>query len=89
MSETQIPTSSPTPLPKVKRRKKKSRKGLIIGLILAVVFIIIIAVVVSSNKEKALEVQVEPVQRRNITQTVTATGKIQSEIQVDISYSQW
>ena len=85
MSETQIPTSSPTPLPKVKRRKKKSRKGLIIGLILAVVFIIIIAVVVSSNKEKALEVQVEPVQRRNITQTVTATGKIQSEIQVDIS----
>ena len=32
-----------------------------------------------------MRVEVEPVQRRTITQIVTATGKIQSETQVDIS----
>ncbi len=82
MSEVKVQTS---PLPKVKRKKKKSRKGLIIGLILFVVLIIVIAVVISGGKEQAIEVQVEPVQKRNIVQTVTATGKVQSEIQVDIS----
>jgi HlyD family secretion protein len=82
MSEAKVQTS---PLPKAKRRKKKSRKGLIIGLVLFVVFIIVIAVVISGGKEQAMEVQVEPVQKRNIVQTVTATGKVQSEIQVDIS----
>lgn len=87
MSDPNIqPTPTPSAnLPKVRRKKKKSRKGLLFGIIGALLLFIIIAVVVSSNKEVALEVQVEPVQRRNITQTVTATGKIQSEIQVDIS----
>lgn len=82
MSDAKV---QPSPLPKVKRRKKKSRKGLLIGLIVFVLLIIVIAVVVSGGKETALEVQVEPVQKRNIVQTVTATGKVQSEIQVDIS----
>lgn len=82
MSDEKVQT---TPLPKVRRKKKKSRKGLLIGLIVFVLLVIVIAVVVSGGKEKALEVQVEPVQKRNIVQTVTATGKVQSEIQVDIS----
>jgi HlyD family secretion protein len=87
MSDPNIqPTTTPSAnLPKVKRKKKKSRKGLLFGILGALLLIIIIAVVISSNKEVALEVQVEPVQRRDITQTVLATGKVQSEIQVDIS----
>lgn len=87
MSDPNIqPTPTPSAnLPKVKRKKKKSRKGLLFGILGALLLIIIIAVVISSNKEVALEVQVEPVQRRDITQTVLATGKVQSEIQVDIS----
>ncbi len=68
-----------------RKKKKKSKKKLLFGIIGLVLIIIIIGIVVSSNKESALRVEVEPVQRRTITQIVTATGKIQSETQVDIS----
>lgn len=69
----------------IRKKKKKSKKKLLFGIIGLVLIIIIIGVIVSSNKETALRVEVEPVQRRTITQIVTATGKIQSETQVDIS----
>ncbi|MBX7043413.1 MAG: efflux RND transporter periplasmic adaptor subunit [Ignavibacteria bacterium] len=65
-------------------KKKKSRKLLWIigGVVIAGV---IAAAILSGKKEKMVTVQTEKVGRRNITQIVTATGKIQSETQVDIS----
>lgn len=83
MSETTIPVI-PSPVP-VKKKKKKSRKKLlwIIGLLL--VAIIAIAVVVSGKKENLIVIQTEKIKKRDITQIVTATGKIQSETEVNIS----
>lgn len=73
------------PVKPLKNKKKKSRKKLfwILGLLLIV--LIVIAVMISSKKEPMIEVQTEKIQRRNITQVVTATGKIQSETEVNIS----
>lgn len=73
------------PVKPLKSKKKKSRKKLfwILGLLLIV--LIVIAVMISSKKEPMIEVQTEKIQRRNITQVVTATGKIQSETEVNIS----
>lgn len=81
MAETLIPG----PKPVIAKKKKKSRKKLlwIFGLLL--VIIIGIAVVVSGKKEKLITVQTEKILKRNITQLVTATGKIQSETEVNIS----
>lgn len=82
MADTLIPGPKPVV---AKKPKKKSRKKLlwIIGLLL--VIFIGVAVVVSGKKEKLITVQTEKVQKRNITQLVTATGKIQSESEVNIS----
>lgn len=83
MSETTIPVI-PAPVP-VKKKKKKSRKKLlwVLGLLLAA--IIVISVVVSGKKDNLIVVQTEKIKKRNITQVVTATGKIQSETEVNIS----
>jgi len=83
MADTPIPVT-PSPMP-VKKKKKKSRKKLlwILGLLLTAA--IVTAVLVSSKKENLVTVQTEKIQKRNITQIVTATGKIQSETQVNIS----
>lgn len=67
-------------------KKKKAKKKKILWIIVsAVVLLIVISVVISSKKEKIIEVQTEKVSRQNITQVVTATGKIQSETKVNIS----
>ena len=66
--------------------KRKSRKRLIILSILGgVVVILVVLAILGSNREVIIPVQVEKAQRRTITQIVTATGKIQPEIQVKIS----
>ncbi len=67
-----------------KKNKKKKKRILWIGIIL-VVILIIVAVVISGKKEKLIEVQTEKVSKQNITQIVTATGKIQAETKVNIS----
>lgn len=65
---------------------KKSKKKIIIFSILGVVVIALgLIVFLGSKKEPILPVQVEKVTRRTITQLVTATGKIQPEVQVKIS----
>ncbi len=66
-------------------RKKRKRKRLFWLFFIIVVFLIIIALVLSSKKERLIEVQTEKVTRRNITQIVTATGKVQAEKKVNIS----
>jgi HlyD family secretion protein len=66
--------------------KKKSKKKAIIFSVLGVVIVALVLIVfLGSNKEPIIPVQTEPVKRRTITQLVTATGKIQPEVQVKIS----
>jgi HlyD family secretion protein len=82
MAENKIQTKETNTV--TKKKKKKSRKLLwIIGSI--VLIGVILAVIFSGNKDKLVTVQTEKIGKRNITQLVTATGKIQSETQVDIS----
>ncbi len=71
--------SSSAPAP----RRKKSRMKLIIGLVLVVA---VAAVFVALGRKKAplTPVTVEKVQRKTITQLVSATGKIQPEVEVKI-----
>ena len=66
--------------------KKSKRKKIIIFSILGVVLVALAVIVfMGSKKEPIISVQVEKVARRTITQVVTATGKIQPEVQVQIS----
>jgi HlyD family secretion protein len=89
MSEATNPLQTPQtvipPAVPLKKKKKKSRKKLlwIIGLLL--VGIIAAAIIISGKKENLVTVQTEKIKKRNITQLVTATGKIQSETEVNIS----
>lgn len=72
------------PVPVNKKRKSKKKKFIIFGAIFLVI-VIVIAVIASSKKEKLTDVQTEKVKKHNITQVVTATGKIQAETKVVIS----
>jgi HlyD family secretion protein len=65
---------------------KKSKKKVIIFSALGVVVIALLLIVfLGSKREPVILVQVEGAQKRTITQIVTATGKIQPEVQVKIS----
>jgi HlyD family secretion protein len=70
------------PLAAIKRKRPKWRRRLIIaGVLLALVgggFVLL-------NKEKRVTIRVQPAAIRDITQTVSATGKIRPEIEVKIS----
>jgi HlyD family secretion protein len=66
--------------------KKKSKKRLIIILSIIVLLIVVIAAVVATNKgEKPIAVTVSKVEKRTITQSVTAVGTIEAETEVKIS----
>ena len=65
---------------------KKSRKKIIIFSSLGVLLIALALIVFLGSKKEPIQViQVEKVKRHTITQLVTATGKIQPEVQVKIS----
>jgi HlyD family secretion protein len=65
---------------------KKTKKRIIIFSIIGVVVIALgLVIFLGSRKETIVAVQVEKVGRHTITQVVTATGKIQPEVQVKIS----
>jgi HlyD family secretion protein len=57
--------------------KKKKKKIIIFSIIGAVVIVLIVLVFLGSRHETIVTVQTEKVQRRTITQIVSATGKIQ------------
>lgn len=65
--------------------KKSKKKLFIISGIVLVLAILILLVVLGSKKEPVFTVQTEKATRRTITQSVTATGKIQPEVQVVIT----
>ena len=65
---------------------KRSKKKIIILSGLGLLVIVAVAVIfMGSRKEPIYTVQTEKVQRRTITQVVTATGKIYPEVQVVIT----
>ena len=67
-------------------KQKRSRKKLFIWIgIVLVIGVGVVAIVASKKKEKPTPVTTEKAVRKTITQVVTATGKIQPEIEVKIS----
>lgn len=66
--------------------KKKSKKKLFIIVGIGVVLVaLVILVIMGSSRETIITVQTEKVEKKTITQIVTATGKIQPETQVKIN----
>ncbi len=65
--------------------KKKKKKIIIFSVIGAVVIALALLVFLGSRRETIVTVQTEKVQRRTITQIVSATGKIQPVVQVVIN----
>jgi len=69
-----------------KNNKKKSKKKLFIfGGIGLLVIVLIVIVFVGGGKEDIILVQTEQIEKRDITQTVTATGTINPEFKVVIT----
>ncbi|HEY3056791.1 MAG TPA: efflux RND transporter periplasmic adaptor subunit [Thermoanaerobaculia bacterium] len=67
-------------------QQKRSRKKIFITIGIAVVVLITLASMVASRKrDKPILVTTDKAFRKNITQLVTATGKIQPEIEVPIA----
>jgi HlyD family secretion protein len=65
--------------------KKSKKKIIIFSVGGAVLIVVALLVILGSKRETVYQVQTEKVQKRTITQTVTATGKIYPEVQVVIT----
>ena len=78
-----VSTSAPAPLT-VKQRRARRKKQIIYGLI-ALVVLWIVGSIIWGKREKPIPVTTETAIRKTIVQTVSATGKIQPEIEVKIS----
>ncbi|WP_221032348.1 efflux RND transporter periplasmic adaptor subunit [Actomonas aquatica] len=68
-----------------KKKKKSSTMWWIIGGVLLVVLLAVAAAAKSRQGEKGTKVLTDEVARRDITQFVTATGKIEPEVEVKIA----
>ncbi len=67
-------------------KKGKSKKKIIIFSIIGVVVLaLVLLVVLGSKRETIITVQIEKIEKRTLTQVVSATGKIQPELQVKIN----
>lgn len=66
-------------------KKSKKKKVIIFSSIGLLAIVLGLVLFLGSKKEPILAVQVEKVKKHTITQVVTATGKIQPEVQVKIS----
>ena len=63
-----------------------SRRKLYLGIAIALVVVVgLVALIASRKGEKPIEVTTEKAVRKSITQLVTATGKIQPEVEVKIA----
>jgi HlyD family secretion protein len=67
------------------KKKKKKKKIIIFGSIGLLIIILILIALLGGSKEEIILVETEKVQKRNITQTVTATGTIDPEFKVLIT----
>lgn len=67
------------------KQKKSKKKLFIFGGLGLVVVVLLLLVFLGGSKEQIVAVQVEEVMKRDITQTVAATGKIDPEFKVVIT----
>jgi HlyD family secretion protein len=67
------------------KRKKSKKKLFIFGGLGLLIIILVVITFAGGSKENIILVQTEKVQKRSITQTVTATGKIDPEFKVLIT----
>ena len=86
MSSDILPRSDAAPAAAaVPARKKSRRKWWIIAAIVFVIGLVVIAVIKSRKSEKPTTVTTEKAVIKTITHLVTATGKVQPEIEVGIA----
>jgi len=78
-----VSTPAPAPLT-VKQRRARRKKQIIYGLF-ALVVLWIVGSIIWGKREKPIPVTTETAIRKTIVQTVSATGKIQPEVEVKIS----
>jgi HlyD family secretion protein len=78
-----ISTPAPAPLT-AKQRRARRKKQIIFGSIGVVVLWIVVSII-WSKREKPIPVTTDKVIRKTIVQTVSATGKVQPELEVKIS----
>src|SRR5262249_33270540 len=77
--------STPAPAPLTSKQRRARRKKRIIYGSIALVALWIVASIIWSKREKPIPVTTEAAIQKTIVQTVSATGKIQPEIEVKIS----
>src|SRR6266446_9574055 len=77
--------STPAPAPLTTKQRRARRKKQIIYGSIALLALWIIASIVWNKREKPIPVTTETAIRKTIVQTVSATGKIQPEVEVKIS----
>lgn len=66
-------------------KKKSKKKTIIISVVFVLALVILIGAFLSTSGKKPVSVTTEKVSKRTITQSVSATGKIQPETEVKIS----
>jgi HlyD family secretion protein len=66
-------------------KKKSKKKPIIIAVVLVLILVIVSGAFLSTKGKKAVAVTTEKVTKKTITQSVSATGKIQPETEVKIS----
>src|SRR6266567_1505131 len=76
---------TPPIAPEVMKKRRSRRKRYIIFGSIALLLLLIIIWVIASKREKTIPVTTEKAVRKTILQTVSATGKVQPEIEVKIS----
>ena len=67
------------------KNKKSKKKIFIFSGIGGLIVVLVLLVILGSKKEPVIKVQTEKASLRTVTETVTASGKIQPEVQVMIS----
>src|SRR5881397_830367 len=67
-----------------KKRRSRRRRYILFGSI-GLIFVCVVASIIWSKREKPIPVTTEKAIRKTIVQTVSATGKIQPEVEVKIS----
>src|SRR6184192_2003215 len=77
--------STPAPAPLTAKQRRTRRKKQIIYGSIGLIVLCIVASVIWSKREKPIPVTTETAIRKTIVQTVSATGKIQPEVEVKIS----
>jgi HlyD family secretion protein len=77
-------TTPPAALQVAKKRRSRRKRYIVFGSISLLLLLVIFSVVIS-KREKPIPVTTEKAVRKTILQTVSATGKIQPQVEVKIS----